>query len=149
VRPMAGLPKSIIKKYGISKKAWSVYRSGRSGNRKANKPRKRHMSIVRRMPRRRTTYRKAYRRARNSFLNFNTLTKFIKIGALAAPAIDTYQKGGGGLQGATNAMALYAGWNVQGGFFDWGLLAKAWTPYVATSLVTVGISKLNGIIRRL
>lgn len=143
---MAGLPKSIIKKYGISKQAWSVYRSG---NRKANKTKRRNRSTVIPMPRRRRRYVKAYRSARRSFLNFNTISKFLKIGALAAPAIDTYQRGGGGLQGATNAMALYAGWNVQGGYFDWGLLAKAWTPYVATSLVTAGVSKLNGIIRRL
>lgn len=27
---MAGLPRSIIKKYGVTKKAWSIFRSGRS-----------------------------------------------------------------------------------------------------------------------
>src|SRR3990170_897560 len=29
---MVGLPKSIIKKYGVTKKAWQVYRSGGSGS---------------------------------------------------------------------------------------------------------------------
>ena len=33
---MASLPKSIIKRYGISKKAWSVYRSGRSTLKRAS-----------------------------------------------------------------------------------------------------------------
>ena len=29
---MAGLPRSIIKKYGVSKKAWAVYRGNKSGS---------------------------------------------------------------------------------------------------------------------
>lgn len=37
---MRGLPKSIIKKYGISKKAWRIYRSGKA-------PTKRRRSIKR------------------------------------------------------------------------------------------------------
>lgn len=31
---MTGLPRSIIKKYGVTKKAWSVFRSGKSGSTK-------------------------------------------------------------------------------------------------------------------
>ena len=45
---MTGLPKSIIKKYGISKKAWAVYRGGHS--------RSRSVSTMKR--------KKGYRRAR-------------------------------------------------------------------------------------
>lgn len=34
---MSGLPKSIIKKYGVTKKAWSVFRNGKRGRRKRSK----------------------------------------------------------------------------------------------------------------
>lgn len=49
------LPKSIIKKYGISKKAWSVYRAQKGKSRKAsvvNKVAKRKRTTVRRSSRR-------------------------------------------------------------------------------------------------
>lgn len=36
---MARLPKSIIKKYGISKKAWSVYRAKKTGGKMAKRKR--------------------------------------------------------------------------------------------------------------
>jgi len=34
---MAGLPRSIIKKYGVSKKAWAVFRGSRSTTRKTKR----------------------------------------------------------------------------------------------------------------
>jgi hypothetical protein len=45
---MAGLPRSIIKKYGVSKKAWSVYRASKGGRRHANPARRRRTSHARR-----------------------------------------------------------------------------------------------------
>jgi hypothetical protein len=51
-----GLPKSIIKKYGITKKAWSVYRGkkkAQSPSRVTKKPKKRRKSYVTRRKRRR------------------------------------------------------------------------------------------------
>ena len=57
---MKGLPKSIIKKYGISKKAWAVYRG------KASPKRRRSPKQVRRkktMARKRRSYRPRIRRA--------------------------------------------------------------------------------------
>jgi len=50
-----GLPKSIIKKYGISKKAWSVYRGKKT--RKSNPRPKKARKVKRRMARRRKTRR--------------------------------------------------------------------------------------------
>ena len=49
---MAHLPKSLIKKYGISKKAWSVFRSGRSTAHRAVAHRKVHSKRVVSMARR-------------------------------------------------------------------------------------------------
>jgi hypothetical protein len=59
---MAGLPKSIIKKYGVSKKAWRVFRAQKSKRRAP----KRKASVVRRtkkVARRRRTVKKRARRA--------------------------------------------------------------------------------------
>lgn len=51
---LVGLPKSIIKKYGISKKAWAVYRGGRSKPKKrvVYMPKKRRYKLRTRMKRR-------------------------------------------------------------------------------------------------
>lgn len=92
---------------------------------------------------------RSYSRRARSFLSFSTIAKFIKIGALVAPAIDSYQRHGGGLNGAKTALFDYSGWNSSTHSFDVGVLTNAWMPYLATCLVTTGIQKLNGIIRRL
>jgi len=56
-----GLPKSIIKKYGISKKAWEVYR-GSKKKRKVNKSRRTSKSRRKTLVRRRSYRRKPRRR---------------------------------------------------------------------------------------
>jgi len=69
---MAGLPRSIIKKYGVSKKAWSVFRSSRSRSTK-RAPRKTQVNSMarrRRFSRARayaSSFRRGYRRRSNSF----------------------------------------------------------------------------------
>ncbi len=52
---MTGLPKSIIKKYGVSKKAWKVYRSTKKKSRGGYMPRKR---ASRSRPKTRVVYRR-------------------------------------------------------------------------------------------
>lgn len=137
------LPKSYIKKYGISKTAWSKFKASlKKPKRKANKPKARNRSRVRHMVRHKSS-------RRRSFLSMSTIFKFIKIGSIAAPAIYFYQASGGGLKGASAALSAFAGWHQGTNQFEWGLLAKAWMPFIATSLITVGIQKMNGIIRRL
>jgi len=54
---MARLPKSIIKKYGITKKAWRVFRSRKRSTTRASpksKPKKRRRNLARKRKRRRT-----------------------------------------------------------------------------------------------
>jgi len=142
-----GLPKSLIKKYGISKKAWSVYRAGKSRVKKA---------VHRKANKRKTTYRYAVRHmakrkrsSRRSFLSFGTVAKFVKIGALVAPAAARAMGGGSTQDKINGAISDYTGFNMATGQFNFGDLAKGWMPYIATSLVIVGIQKLNGIVRRL
>lgn len=60
---MTKLPKSIIKKYGITKKAWSVFRSGRSSSTRAKTRGGTHMAKRRAGGRLRRVYRSATRGA--------------------------------------------------------------------------------------
>jgi hypothetical protein len=61
---MTGLPKAIIRKYGVTKKAWQVYRGRRSGTRNsANQKAKREKNMTKRRSYRRYP-RRVYRRAR-------------------------------------------------------------------------------------
>lgn len=55
-----GLPRSIVKKYGVTKKAWQVYRGTK--NRKVNKSRSTKIKRVKKMARR--SYRKKRRKRR-------------------------------------------------------------------------------------
>jgi len=64
-----GLPKSIIAKYGISKKAWDIYRGLK---RKVNKPRRHSKSTVKNMAKRKRRFRRArpyHRRRRDHRLS--------------------------------------------------------------------------------
>lgn len=58
---MAGLPKSIIKKYGVTKKAWSVFRS-HSRSRKAVRTQVKTTMAKRRFSRVRSSFRRGARR---------------------------------------------------------------------------------------
>jgi len=56
---MVGLPKSIIKKYGISKKAWTVYRGKKT--RKSNPRPKKARKVTKKVARRRYSRKKSRR----------------------------------------------------------------------------------------
>lgn len=86
---------------------------------------------------------------RRSFLNTQTIFKFVRIGGLLAPGVSTYASTGGGASGVAKALGAYAGIDPYSGQFSWARLGLMWTPYLMSSLVTNGIGKLNGIIRRL
>lgn len=110
---------------------------------KVYKSPKTHKSPVRHMGKKR-------RRSARSFLNFQTLGKFVRLGAFVAPGKemwDMYQ-GNVGDQ-VLGTIGAYSGYQLGTKSWEWALLAKMWTPYLASNLVTHGISKLNGIIRRL
>lgn len=146
---MAKLPKSIIKKYGITKKAWAVFRSGRSqSSRKARHSSKGgKTSLARRRARR---YFSRARRRSGMGLNLRSIGKIIKLGAFVAPAIHEYSTMSGEVpQKLARTLASYGGYNLDGGNFDGALLAKMWTPYIATTLAITGVSKLSGLIRRI
>ena len=130
---MGKLPKSIIKKYGITKKAWRVFRGQKGGKGKGKT----------RGGGGRTTG-----RAR-SFLSTQTVFKYLRIAALLGPAGARLMERSTGEQKIRRILLDYTGFNMVDGSWNWSRLARGWLPYVATCLITYGVSKLNGIIRRL
>lgn len=140
---MAKLPKSIIKKYGITKKAWSVF-----------KGRKKTKSKKRASPKK--TYRRkrkiAKKRSRRSGFGLSSIYKYIRIGSVVGPPAIRFSqlKAMGKPTGEAlgHAMMGMAGIGTDGQFHA-DLLGRMWVPALATQLVTRGVGKLSGIIRRL
>lgn len=139
-----GLPKSYIKKYGgISKKAWAEYRKSRKGKKTTKKSSAGKKRSVRKMVRRKKS-------RRRSFFSTASIFKYLRIGALIAPGAYIFSKTSGtGMQKLSTALQAYAGIKSTTGKFDGAILAQAWIPFLMSNLVTLGIGKLNGIIRRL
>lgn len=85
-----------------------------------------------------------------SFLSTQTLMKFVRIGALASPAIAVAVRGDIGMQAKINQIIrTYTGFDMKTSKFRWGELAKGWLPYLGSVLITYGIPKIAGMLRRL
>jgi len=147
-----GLPKSLIKKYGISKKAWRVFRGRKKRPRsRASNPKRRKKSN----PNRRTRKmgRKNKRRGGKSLQQ--TVFKYLRLGSLAAPGLIYATQPLKLDQKLNEIFRVYSGVNIKHSIesnefqFDWKRLAMGWGPFLATTLVTYGIPKLAGIIRRI
>lgn len=123
---MPGLPKKYAK-MGF-KKGWKAYKASKKKTKSKSSPKKT----------------KKVRKIGKSFLSTNTIFKFIRLGALIAPAYQTAKQ-----YGIVGAFTDYAGWNENKNAFDMATLKKAWMPFVMATLVTYGVQKLGGIIRRL
>jgi len=141
-----GLPKSIIKKYGISKKAWSVYR-GRSKSKSSSGKSKTKTT----KKKRKYMARKKKRRSGKSWTQ--TAFKMIRIGALVAPgaaaAINAHKQGWGAEGMLDQVMQVYTGYSFVHQEWKAEYIAKGWIPYIMANLATHGIPKLVGLIRRL
>lgn len=91
---------------------------------------------------------KKKRSSRKGF-NVQSLFKWIRLGSVVAPGIGRYAEiQGSPMFKAEGAIKSYAGIRTDN-IFDGGLLLRMWTPYLATALMTYGIPKLIGIIRKL
>lgn len=81
---MVGLPRAIIKKYGVSKKAWAVFRGSR-GSRSTSK---RVRSMARRYRKGARYYgRRAYSKARGGFMGYVKPVLFGTAAGVAAPYV--------------------------------------------------------------
>jgi hypothetical protein len=139
---MARLPKSLIKKYGISKKAWSIFK-----RRRKSPSRTRKASPSRRRGGRKTMARRKKRRGGKSITQ--QAFKWIRVGALVAPAVSRALDSTAPKEKIERIFEDYTGYNVNDRTFKWESLARGWMPYVASVLVTKGVQKISGILRRL
>lgn len=135
---MGGLPKKFIKQYGITKKAWTEFRKSKKGKGKTNK-----------RQRTSTPSRKGRTVGKRGFLNVSTFFKFIKIAAFVAPAAHAVLSRDNNRDRVSYAIEKYTGYNLNGGYYRFESLAEGWLPYISAVLVTAGVQKLGGIIRRL
>lgn len=84
---------------------------------------------------------------KRSGFNTQKLFKVIRMVALAAPHVQTALGAGTPQQKVNTAVAQLTGYSIADGTFAMERLAKGWGPYVAASLITYGIPKLNSLVR--
>jgi hypothetical protein len=144
---MARLPKSIIKKYGISKKAWAVFRGRRKGKTRSTRSRRASSSkrSVRKTARR--YYRKKRRGRGKSILQ--TAYKLIPVAALAAPAISDFMSQPTTEGKVEKIIAHYTGYSIQKRDFRFERMVEGWSPFVASVLIIKGVQKIRGILNRI
>jgi len=97
--------------------------------------------------------RTARRRRRNRKGGSNLqakIFKWIRFGALVAPAAYTAMQHKGDMQHAIeHGLYRYTGWSGDRQTWEWQGLLEGWGPFLGACLATYGIPKLMGIIRRL
>lgn len=89
---MAGLPKSIIKKYGVTKKAWRVYKSRKRRPRTTRRVKRKVRRPMARRRRRRRRYPRIrrYVRRRGGTLSMKNLAIGAAIVSVVEPTLDTF-----------------------------------------------------------
>ena len=134
---MAGLPKSYIKKYGITKKAWRMYRSSKKKTKSKSKTRK-------------TSNKKGGKRklARKGF-NTAKIFSLLRTASLLAPVASRLIGPGNMQQKLGWTLEDFTGYSISNQTFKFDRLKRGWLPYLATSVVTHGIPKLTSLIRKL
>lgn len=86
---------------------------------------------------------------RRGFLSTSTFYKFARLAAMVGPAALVAVGPGDAPSKIKEGLRIYTGLDSNTGQWSLANLAQGWMPFIGTSLVTHGISKLNGIIRRL
>ena len=110
---MAGLPKKLIKKYGISKRAWEIYRGTKRVTKRVARPKRRKIK----MAKRKRSYRPRFTRARARYHRAGGLKGMASglfpdgilktaVGAGALIAAQRYQPFGGQYKPAIDKIAL-------------------------------------------
>jgi len=79
----------------------------------------------------------------------NTAMKWIRIGALAAPAVSRVFEPIEPKEKIERIIQDYTGYNINDRVFSFEYLGRGWLPYIGAVLTTYGIPKLASIIRRL
>jgi len=78
-----------------------------------------------------------------------TIFKWMRVGAIAAPGIAIAIQKKSGQAKIEEAVEAYFGYNIPQQKMVWGSLLRGWGPFLAATLVTYGLPKLAGILRRI
>ncbi|MBU1082439.1 MAG: hypothetical protein KKB59_18280 [Spirochaetes bacterium] len=138
---MVGLPKAIIKKYGVTKKAWQVFRGQKKKtHRKANKPKRSNRSPVRHMVRRRYSRRSKPRRSSGYSIGIAT-----SLAALTVPLNILTRQGG---HGQPVYEAQTGNWNnaLQGVVDNTKWAVTSFDGIVSTFLPIIGVSFIKKFV---
>lgn len=85
---MVGLPKWIIKKYGVTKKAWQVFKG--NGKKRASKPKRSYRTKVTHMARRRSRKKSRKKAGYNIYSGARKFLAGVALGASAGPVLGTF-----------------------------------------------------------
>ena len=123
---MAGLPKSYIKKYGISKKAWREYH-------KKKKPRSRKVT----KPKKRRRVNRTARRKRKGRRRYSMTIPVAPVLGLVAGMANPIQLAMAGQPelALKDALWKYTGWNSDANKWEWGGMIQGVGPLIAGLLV--------------
>jgi len=140
-----GLPKSIIKKYGITKKAWRVFR----GRKSKSKPRKAKTT--------RKTTRKSNPKGGNKRMGkgkslVQSAVQLSKVGAVILPAAIAATSPGTISHKARLYLTFMSGIEIDSGGnakFRPERLLTGWGPLVGVTVGSKIASKIGGLIRRI
>jgi len=75
--------------------------------------------------------------------------KFARLFALAAPAAAVAMGPGDAPSKIREGARIYTGFDMNTGKWSLANIGQGWLPFIGTTLITVGIQKLSGMIRRL
>jgi hypothetical protein len=73
--------------------------------------------------------------------------KYLRIGALVAPAAYSFMAWEQPKDKANAILQAYTGFDIYSGQFNPALLVRGWGPFIATTAITAGVSKINKMIR--
>ena len=119
---------------------------------KLRKSSNRLRAAVKKLPKRKkrgASMAKKKRSRARSFLSTQTISRFIRLGALVGPGVAAALGSGTPEDKLVVGMRYYTGFNIRSGTFSWSDIMTGWLPFIATNFITWGASKLAGIIRRL
>jgi len=104
-----------------------------------------HISDIKTIARRR--YSRSRRHHRSGF-GTQGIFKLLRIAALAAPAVAEAVSSASPQDKVMHALANYTGYDFMSGTVNPSWLIRGYGPFLLTSLATIGIPKLMGIIKK-
>jgi len=138
--------KTKAQRKAIFKAAAKGWKGQKTKTRSNPKPKSR--SIVKRSRSNPTTKRGG--KMGRGFLSTQSLMKYVRIGALGAPAISTLMDANLSTQRKfKEVIRKYTGWESDNARWNYQNLLEGWLPYLGAVLVTYGIPKVASMIRRL